>query len=86
MVENFFDFIISLLEQHGPVPGADKEEKLAYRFLETGHIDSFALNDFILEIEDECDITLTPEEIQSEEFRTIGSLIEIIENRPPSQS
>ena len=28
-------------------------EKLTYRFLETGHIDSFKLNEFIMEIEDQ---------------------------------
>ncbi len=85
MTDSIFNFILALLEKHGPVPGADENEKLAYRFLETGHIDSFGLNDFIMEIEDEFDITLTPEDAQSEEFRTIGGLTEIIKSRVPSQ-
>jgi acyl carrier protein len=48
-----FIFIVSLLDKHGPVPGQDEMEKLTYRFLETGHIDSFKLNEFIMEIEDQ---------------------------------
>jgi acyl carrier protein len=81
MNKTIFYFIISLLEKHGPVPGEDEKEKQAYRFLETGHIDSFKLNEFIMEIEDHFDIVLSPEDTQSEEFRSIGGLIEIIKNR-----
>tara|TARA_B110000495_G_C22401860_1_gene256657 strand:+ start:94 stop:354 length:261 start_codon:yes stop_codon:yes gene_type:complete len=78
MNKTIFDFIISLLEKHGSVPGKDEKEKQAYRFLETGHIDSFKLNEFIMEIEDQFDIVLSPEDTQSEEFRSISGLIEII--------
>ena len=81
MNEDIFNFIVSLLERHGPVSGKDEMEKLAYRFLETGHIDSFTLNEFIIEIEDQFDIVLSPDDTQSEEFRSIGGLIEIIKNR-----
>ena len=85
MNENIFNFIVLLLEKHGPVPGEDERGKLTYRFLETGHIDSFKLNEFIMEIEDQFNIALIPEDMQSEEFRSIGGLIEIIKNRihPP---
>jgi acyl carrier protein len=81
MNKNIFDFIISLLEKHSSVPGQDAKEKRAYRFLETGHIDSFKLNEFIMEIEDQFDIVLSPDDTQSDEFRSIGGLIEIIKNR-----
>jgi acyl carrier protein len=81
MNENIFNFIISLLEKHGFVPGNDEEEKRNYRFLETGHIDSFKLNEFIMEIEDQFDIVLSPDDTESEEFRSIGGLIEIIKKR-----
>lgn len=81
MNKTIFYFIISLLEKHGSVPGEDEKEKRAYRFLETGHIDSFKLNEFIMEIEDHFAIVLSPEDTQSEEFRSIGGLIEIIKNR-----
>ena len=81
MNEDIFNFIVSLLEKHGPVPEGNEKEKLAYRFLETGHIDSFTLNEFIMEIEDQFDIILSPDDTQSEEFRSIGGLIKIIKNR-----
>ena len=78
MSEGIFNFIVSLLEKNGPIPEGDEKEKLAYRFLETGHIDSFKLNEFIMEIEDQFDIVLSPEDTQSEEFRSISGLIKII--------
>jgi acyl carrier protein len=80
MNEGIFNFIISLLEKNGPIPEGDEKEKLAYRFLETGHIDSFKLNEFIMEIEDQFNIILSPEDMQSEEFRSVGGLIKIIKN------
>ena len=80
MNKTIFDFIISLLEKQGPVSGQDEKEKRTYRFLETGHIDSFKLNEFIMEIEDQFDIVLSPEDTQSEKFRSISGLIEIIKN------
>ena len=81
MNENIFAFIVLLLEKHGPFPEDDEKGMLAYRFLETGHIDSFQLNEFIMEIEDRYNIALSPEDIQSENFRSIGGLIEIVKNR-----
>jgi acyl carrier protein len=78
MSEDIFDFIVALLEKNGPIPERKEKEKLAYRFLENGHIDSFKLNEFIMEIEDRFNIILSPEDMQSEEFRSVGGLIKII--------
>ena len=54
---------------------------MAYRFLEVAHIDSFGLNEFIMEIEDQFNIVLSPEDNQSEEFRSVGGLVQLIKNR-----
>ena len=53
MKKEVFSFIISLLEKHGPIPAEADEERMAYRYLEVAHIDSFGLNEFIMEIEDQ---------------------------------
>jgi len=47
-------------------------------FLDEGWIDSFELIEFIIFLEDTFNINLNPEELQSEKFRQIGGLKEII--------
>jgi len=81
MTKKIFSFIISLLEKHGPIPVETDDERMAYRFLEVAHIDSFGLNEFIMEIEDQFNIVLSPEDNQSEEFRSVGGLVQLIKNR-----
>ena len=81
MTKEVFSFIISLLEKHGPIPAKTDEERMAYRYLEVAHIDSFGLNEFIMEIEDQFNIALSPKDTQSEEFRSVGGLVQLIKNR-----
>jgi D-alanine--poly(phosphoribitol) ligase subunit 2 len=81
MTKKIFSFIISLLEKHGPIPAETDDERMAYRYLEVAHIDSFGLNDFIMEIEDQFNIALSPEDNQSEDFRSVGGLVQLIKNR-----
>jgi D-alanine--poly(phosphoribitol) ligase subunit 2 len=80
VTKNIFIFIISLLEKRGPIPLETDAEKLNYRYLDMAHIDSFGLNEFIMEIEDQFNITLSPEDAQSEEFRSVGGLVQLIQN------
>lgn len=70
------DFICRKLEVKVPLP---KDTCLQnYRYLEKGHLDSLALMKFIFEIEDHFDVFLEPEDTQSDEFRTIGGLVDIV--------
>ena len=78
MSKDISNIITSLLEKRGPVSGDSDKEKLDHRFLESGYVDSFNLIQFILELENTFDITLTPEDTQSENFRSIGGLIQIV--------
>ena len=57
-----------------------KEEFLNYRYLDN-HLDSFGIIQFIMAIENEFEITLLPEDTESEEFRTIQGLIKIIKSK-----
>lgn len=70
-----------MLEKKGLVPGDSEQEKLNYRYLDAGHVDSFSLIQFILELEDKFDISLSPEDTQSDKFRSIGGLIQIVEDK-----
>lgn len=69
--------VIALLEREEPLPVETLEEKLAYRYLDEGHIDSFAIMNFIVELEAIFDVTLSPEDTQSDAFRTPGGLVSI---------
>jgi len=48
------------------------------RYLEEGWLDSFDLVDFLTYLEQEFNIEFQPEELQKDEFRTIGGVINFI--------
>ena len=54
---------------------------MSMRYLDMGLIDSFALINFILELEEAFDIELSPEDTQSDEFRYLGGLINLIDKK-----
>lgn len=54
---------------------------LEFNYIENGYIDSIGIIKFIAEMEDEFGIEFTDEEIISDEFRIIGSLIKLIERK-----
>jgi acyl carrier protein len=56
------------------------DELLKYRYLDN-HLDSFGIIQFIMTVEEEFDITLEAEDTESEEFRTVGGVIEIIKRK-----
>ena len=62
-------------------PGCDID---AFNYIDSGHIDSIAIVKFILEIEIEFNVDISPEDIESPEFRTIGGLVQIIRSKQPS--
>lgn len=76
MIENF---LWNYLNDVKPLE-ISKEEFLDYRYLDN-HLDSFGIIQFIMAIENEFEITLLPEDTESEEFRTIQGLIKIIKSK-----
>ena len=50
-------------------------------FVDDGYMDSLGLVQFVAEIEDEFEIEFTEEEMETDEFRTVGTLIKMIENK-----
>ena len=56
------------------------DELLKYRYLDN-HLDSFGIIQFIMAVEEEFGIILEAEDTESEEFRTIGGVIEIIKRK-----
>lgn len=67
--------VISIILERIELP---KENIDQFRFLDTGMIDSFSLVQLIMEIEEEFDIEFSTQDTQSDEFRYIGGLVNII--------
>jgi len=74
-------YVINLLEKKGLVPGESNDKKKKYSYIESGHIDSIGLVYFILEIEREFDIEITPEESSSQLFGVVSGVVSIIEKK-----
>lgn len=69
--------VIELLERRAPVPNlADID---SFDYYESGHVDSLGLMTLVSEIETVFNITLDDEAFLSDDFRTIGGLIAVIE-------
>jgi len=48
------------------------------RYLDQGWLDSFDLIDFITYLESEFEIEIPPEELQRDEFRTVGGVVNTV--------
>lgn len=79
MIETIKHFIIEELEKKQTLPPNININE--YRFLDEGHIDSLASMAFILRIEDEFNVELSQADMISEEFRTVGGLSSIINEK-----
>ena len=74
-------FVINVLEEKKPIPKNNKKKILKFRYLDNGQIDSLEIFSFIQKIENRFKIKLKPEDTNSDEFRYIGGLIEIIKKK-----
>ena len=81
MTKKIYDEIVSLLEKRGPLQGNSDQEIRDYKYLDAGHVDSLNIMQFILEIEESFGISLSAEDTQSDEFRTIGGIITLVERK-----
>lgn len=73
--------LLSILEKNGPIPGQTPAEQMSFRYLDSGHIDSLSIINFIFEVEEVFGVNLSPEDTQSDEFRTVGGLTSLINQK-----
>lgn len=69
--------ILEFFKSKGTIPQSESEQ-LNYNYLDTGLLDSMQLVEMIVLLEDQFKIQFSMEDLQSEEFRTIGGLINIV--------
>jgi len=77
--------VIDLIEIAHPVPGETVQQKADLRYLEAGLISSFELIQFIVGLEETFEIELAPEDTESDKFRTIGGIAELISEKIASR-
>lgn len=73
------DFVVQLLAERGAVP--EGAALSAYRYLDTGHIDSLAFIKFIFRLEERFHIQFTEPEMLGDRIRTVGGLVALIEEK-----
>lgn len=77
--QSVYDFIVQLLEEKGAVP--DPAALPAYRYLDTGHIDSLAFIKFVFRIEERFGIRFSEAEMLGDRVKTVGALVALIEEK-----
>ena len=76
---NIEEFIVDYLQREYTISQDVDIKKL--NFVDEAYIDSLGMINFIVELEDNFDITFTDEEIVSDEFKVVGTLTERIEKK-----
>lgn len=71
------NFIVKTIEKKSRLPANQDIDQ--FNYIDSGHIDSIGLIKFVLDIESEFGIDIAPEDMESEEFRTIGGLTTLVE-------
>lgn len=72
--------VLDFFRQKGiEVENIQQVEKV--RYLDQGWLDSFDLVDFLTYLEQEFNVELPPEDLQTDAFRTIGGVVETILKR-----
>tara|TARA_Y100000590_G_scaffold469642_1_gene658846 strand:- start:12896 stop:13159 length:264 start_codon:yes stop_codon:yes gene_type:complete len=78
---HIYNFLISLLEEKGPIPNKMRKNILKYRYLDNAHIDSMGILGFINAIEKKFKIKLNEKDTNSDDFRYIQGLANIIQKK-----
>lgn len=73
------DAVFRFFAQRTPIPGATRAEQLACHYLDAGLVDSMQIVELIMELEAAFGIHFDADDLQSDEFQTVGGLITLVE-------
>ncbi|MFN0075075.1 MAG: acyl carrier protein [Prosthecobacter sp.] len=76
---NVTQIVLEFFDSRGGLPGASQDEKLACAYLDAKIVDSMGIIDMVSHFEDIFDIRFDADDLQSQEFQTVGGLIGVIE-------
>lgn len=79
--EQILTVIVEFLQKRGDLPKG-KKESLNYRYLESGHVDSFGIVQLIMSLEEEFNIESLQESLRDIGLVvTVGDLVEAVYQR-----
>lgn len=70
--------VLDFLGERAPLPGVTEAELLALDYLDVGLLDSMAVVELVVTLEDRFGVRFEPEDMQSLDFRTVGGLIGLV--------
>jgi len=73
------DIVFKFFDEKGGIPGNGLQEKLRCHYLDIKIIDSMGIIEMVSLFEDKFKIRFEAEHLQSNEFQTIGGLIELVD-------
>jgi acyl carrier protein len=77
------DTVLAFFEKHGNggsgIPGETREMKLACAYLDAQVIDSMGLVEMVSEFEEAFGIRFETDDLQADEFQTVGGLVATID-------
>ncbi|MFY8300290.1 phosphopantetheine-binding protein [Pseudoalteromonas sp. SS15] len=73
--------LVELIEQYNELPTLTESELSSFRYLDNTGFDSFSLIHLIADIESEFGVELSAEDTESDQFRAIGSLLSLINEK-----
>lgn len=76
---NVTQTVLEFFDSRGGLPGSTEQEKLACSYLDAKVIDSMGIIDMISHFEDSFGIRFEADDMQSEQFQTVGGLVQVIE-------
>jgi acyl carrier protein len=76
---NTKEIVLRFFDEKGGMPGKDLQEKLGCHYLDIKIIDSMGIIEMVCHFEEKFKVRFSPEDLQSEEFQTVGGLIQTIE-------
>jgi acyl carrier protein len=76
---NVTQTVLEFFESRGGLPGATEREKLAFAYLDAKLVDSMGIIEMISHFEEIFNIRFESNDMQLEQFQTVGGLIEVIE-------
>lgn len=78
-MEEIRNYIVDYLEREYSLP--QDVDFDTFDFVKEGYVDSMGMVQFIVLIEDEFGIAFTDEELESDEFRTVNGLAELVNSK-----
>ena len=78
-MDNVKDFVLDYIQREYSLP--DDIEVMEFNYIDSGYVDSIGLIQFIATLEDEFNISFSDKDMESEDIKIIGKLIDMIHKK-----